>query len=56
MKLGLKSLNHLGAALFKNGAKRTHKRQQTRKLTTIFGTVTVSRIGYGGKKITSLNP
>jgi hypothetical protein len=39
-----------------DGAKRTHKRRQTRKLTTIFGTVTVSRIGYGGRKITSLNP
>lgn len=39
-----------------DGAKRTHKRKQSRKLTTIFGTVTVSRIGYGGRKITSLNP
>jgi hypothetical protein len=39
-----------------DGAKRTHKRKQSRKLTTIFGTVTVSRIGYGGRKLTSLNP
>lgn len=39
-----------------DGAKRTHKRKQARKLTTIFGTVTVRRIGYGGRKITSLNP
>ncbi|NER38312.1 MAG: hypothetical protein F6J93_30890 [Oscillatoria sp. SIO1A7] len=39
-----------------DGVKRTHKRQQSRKLTTIFGTVVVSRIGYGGRKITSLKP
>lgn len=36
--------------------KRTHKRKQSRFLTTIFGTVTVSRIGYGGRKLTSLHP
>lgn len=39
-----------------DGAKRRHKRKQSRKLTTIFGTVTVRRIGYGGRKLTSLNP
>lgn len=39
-----------------DAAKRTHKRKLSRKLTTIFGTVTVRRIGYGGRKINSLNP
>lgn len=39
-----------------DGVKRTHKRKLSRKLTTIFGTVTVRRIGYGGRKINSLNP
>ena len=37
-------------------AKRTHKKRFRRKLTTIFGTVIASRIGYGGRKISSLNP
>lgn len=39
-----------------DGAKRTHKRKLSRKLTTIFGTVIVRRMGYGGRKITSLSP
>ncbi len=39
-----------------DGVKRTHKRQQSRKLSTIFGEVVVSRIAYGGRKITSLKP
>lgn len=39
-----------------DGAKRTHKPKQSRKLTTIFGTVKVNRIGYGGRKLSSLNP
>jgi hypothetical protein len=37
-------------------AKRTHKKRLSRKLTTIFGTVIVNRIGYGGRKINSLVP
>lgn len=37
-------------------ASRTHKKKLSRKLTTIFGTVKVNRIGYGGRKITSLVP
>jgi hypothetical protein len=37
-------------------AKRTHKKRLSRKLTTIFGTVTANRIGYGGRKINSLTP
>jgi hypothetical protein len=37
-------------------AKRTHKKRLSRKLTTIFGTVIANRIGYGGRKINSLNP
>lgn len=45
-----------GDCLGSDGAKRTHKRKLSRKLTTIFGTVTVRRIGYGGRKLTSLNP
>jgi hypothetical protein len=36
--------------------KRTHKKRLSRKLTTIFGTVIVNRIGYGGRKINSLVP
>jgi hypothetical protein len=36
--------------------KRTHKRHQSRTLMTIFGEVIVSRIAYGGRKITSLKP
>ncbi len=39
-----------------DGEERTHKRRQERKLTTIFGTVIVRRIGYGQRKIVSLNP
>jgi hypothetical protein len=39
-----------------DGETRTHKRKQERKLTTIFGTVIVCRIGYGQRKIVSLNP
>ena len=39
-----------------DGEKRTHKRQQSRKLSTIFGEVVVNRIGYGKRKITSLQP
>jgi hypothetical protein len=39
-----------------DGEKRTHKRQQSRKLSTIFGEVVVNRIGYGQRKITSLQP
>jgi hypothetical protein len=39
-----------------DGAKRTHKRQQSRKLTTIFGTVVVNRVGYFRRKLQSLNP
>ena len=45
-----------GECLGKDEAKRTHKKRFRRKLTTIFGTVIVNRIGYGGRKITSLNP
>jgi hypothetical protein len=45
-----------GECLGSDEAKRTHKRNQSRKLTTIFGTVIVNRIGYGGRKITCLNP
>lgn len=37
-------------------AKRTHQKRLERKLTTIFGTVIVNRIGYGGRKINSLVP
>ncbi|PAX59965.1 ISKra4 family transposase [Brunnivagina elsteri] len=37
-------------------AKRTHKKRLSRKLTTIFGTVIVNRIGYGGRKVNSLIP
>jgi hypothetical protein len=37
-------------------AKRRHKKRLSRKLTTIFGTVIVNRIGYGGRKINSLVP
>lgn len=36
--------------------KRTHKLHHSRLLMTIFGEVTVNRIGYGGRKITSLHP
>lgn len=36
--------------------KRTHKKRLSRQLTTIFGTVIVNRIGYGGRKINSLAP
>lgn len=39
-----------------DGLKRTHKRHQSRKLKTRFGTVIVNRIGYGGRGINSLNP
>ncbi len=39
-----------------DGVTRTHKRQQSRKLTTIFGEVVVSRVAYGGRKINSLKP
>jgi len=39
-----------------DGVNRTHKKRGHRKLTTIFGTVIAHRIGYGGRKITSLNP
>ena len=39
-----------------DGVKRTHKRSSSRKLTTIFGTVVVNRIGYGGRKLKSLHP
>lgn len=45
-----------GDCLGSDAAKRTHKRKQSRFLTTIFGTVTVTRIGYGGRKLTSLHP
>jgi hypothetical protein len=37
-------------------AKRTHKKRLSRKLTTIFGTVIVNRIGYGGRKLNPLAP
>lgn len=39
-----------------DSGKRTHKKRLSRKLTTIFGTVIVNRIGYGGRKINSLAP
>ncbi len=39
-----------------DGVTRTHKRQQSRKLSTIFGEVVVSRVAYGGRKINSLQP
>ncbi|MEL7243872.1 MAG: ISKra4 family transposase [Cyanobacteria bacterium J06573_2] len=45
-----------GECLGSDEAKRTHKKRLTRKLTTLFGTVRVNRIGYGGRKINSLNP
>ncbi|AFZ04614.1 ISKra4-like element ISCasp3 family transposase [Calothrix sp. PCC 6303] len=45
-----------GECLGSDLAKRTHKKRFSRTLTTIFGTVTVKRIGYGGRKTTSLNP
>jgi len=45
-----------GECLGSDEAKRTHKKRLTRKLTTLFGTVKVNRIGYGGRKINSLNP
>ena len=35
---------------------RTHKKRLSRKLTTIFGTVIVNRMGYGGRKTTTLKP
>ena len=40
----------------KDQAKRTHKKKLSRKLTTVFGTVIVNRIGYGGRKINTLFP
>ncbi|NEO00534.1 MAG: ISKra4 family transposase [Moorea sp. SIO3I7] len=45
-----------GDCLGRDGVNRTHKIRGNRKLTTIFGTVIAHRIGYGGRKITSLNP
>jgi len=38
------------------GAERTRKRSQDRDLETVFGTVTVSRTGYGAEGSTSLHP
>ena len=35
---------------------RTHKKNLSRKLTTLFGTVIANRIGYGGRKINTLFP
>ncbi len=45
-----------GECFGSDGEKRTHKRQQSRKLSTIFGEVMVSRIGYGQRKKKSLQP
>jgi hypothetical protein len=35
---------------------RTHRRSQVRGLVSVFGEVQVRRIGYGGRKMTSLHP
>ncbi|NEO17793.1 MULTISPECIES: ISKra4 family transposase [unclassified Moorena] len=45
-----------GECLGSDQARRTHKKKLTRKLTTLFGTVRVNRIGYGGRKLNSLSP
>ena len=39
-----------------DGIKRTHRRSQVRGLMSVFGEVQVRRIGYGGRKLTSLHP
>lgn len=39
-----------------DGEQRTHKHKLARKLTTLFGTVIVRRIGYGQRKIVNLSP
>jgi hypothetical protein len=39
-----------------DGIERNHKRLHARKLTTLFGTVTVDRIGYSGRGCESLHP
>lgn len=39
-----------------DGRAHRHQRQQKRKLETVFGTVTVSRIGFGGRGLPSLHP
>ena len=54
--LDRRSDDEIEECLGSDGSKRTHKRKLTRKLTTIFGTVIVRRIGYGGRKTTSLSP
>jgi hypothetical protein len=39
-----------------DGIERTHRRSQVRGLVSLFGEVQVRRIGYGGRKISSLHP
>jgi hypothetical protein len=39
-----------------DGVPRTHRRLQTRTLETIFGTVAITRMGYGGRHLESLRP
>lgn len=39
-----------------DGAAHTHQRSQTRELETIFGSVTLTRTGYGGRGLRSLHP
>ena len=45
-----------GECFGSDAGKRTHKKKLSRKLTTIFGTIIANRIGYGGRKISSLKP
>jgi hypothetical protein len=45
-----------GECLGRDGEQRTHKHKLARKLTTIFGTVIVRRIGYGHRNIVNLSP
>lgn len=45
-----------GPCLGSDGVVRTHKRQQSRKLMTLFGEVSVNRVGYGGRGTASLHP
>jgi hypothetical protein len=40
----------------RDGIERTHRRSHTRRLMTIFGPVTVERIGYGAPGVESLHP
>lgn len=39
-----------------DGIERTHRRPHTRRLMTVFGPVTVNRVGYGTRGVESLHP